>query len=131
MAGNSFSEDHLRAKLNLSRRADDARNGSRSARADGCVRQIELWRVEEIEAFGAELQPRACFDPELLEKGEVEIHAARPVQDIPSRIAVREWRRRRKRRGVEPAVDRRVRQSAVADAVRAAACTGVDRRRTE
>src|SRR5258708_7874071 len=91
------SEDHFRPKLNLARRADDAGNGSGSARADGGVRQIELRRVEDIEAFGAKLEPRARPDTELLEQREVEVHAPRPVQDVPAGIAVGEWRRRRKR----------------------------------
>src|SRR2546422_9167067 len=91
------SEDDFRAKLNLARRADDAGNSSGVARADGRVRQIELRRVEDIEAFGAKLEPRALLDAELLEKREVEVHAPRPVQDIPARIAIGECRRRRKR----------------------------------
>src|SRR5881396_1217696 len=92
-----LSEDHFRPKLNLARRADDAGNGSGSARADGGVRQIELRRVEDVEALGAKLEPRVLLDAELLEQREVEVHAPRSVQDIPARIAVGEWRRRRKR----------------------------------
>src|SRR4029453_8301042 len=59
------------------------------------------------------------------------IHASWPVQDIPSRVAVNELCRRRKRGRVEPAVDRRGRQSAVADAVWGAARPGIDRRRVQ
>src|SRR5262245_47375250 len=68
------SEDHFCTKLYLARRADDGGNRSGIARTDGGVRQIELRRVEQVEAFDAKLEPRALRDVELFEEREVEVH---------------------------------------------------------
>src|SRR5262249_41570667 len=104
-------------------------NSSGIAGADRRVRQIELWRVEGVEEFGAELEIQTFRDAELLEEREIEIHPPRAVKNIAARIAVGELRRRRERRRVEPAVNCRIVQFAVASAIRTAASAGVDRRR--
>src|SRR5207248_4232318 len=85
------SENDLRAQLNLPRRPDDAGNRAGIARAEGGVRQIELRRIEDIEAFGAKLEPRALREAEFLEEREVEVHATGSIQDIPARIPVGKW----------------------------------------
>src|SRR5262245_21191653 len=95
----------LQPELNLPRRADDLRNRSRVAGADGRVRQVELRCIEEIEDLRPELQPHALTDAKLLEQGKVEIHTPSSVQDIAAGIAVCELRGRRKRGNVEPSVN--------------------------
>src|SRR5678816_3413118 len=97
-------KNDLGAELDLARRADDGGDRPRIAGPDGRVRQVELRVVEDVEGFGAELDLHAVVHREVLEEREVEVHAARSVQDVAAGVAEGEVRGRGKGRCVAPAV---------------------------
>src|SRR5205814_5269720 len=114
------SEEQLRRELRLARdRVADARDRSEAGRAERRVRVREAWRVGDVVHLDAQLQLRRAAQADVLEERQIEAALRRAVQGIARRAADRVDRLRRKRRGVEPLIDRRVVERRAADQIRA------------
>ena len=93
------SEEYLQSELNLPSELLWCESADGSKYPGPCievpVRLPEVHVVERVEQFGAELQPHALCEPEVLEYAGIELEQARPDQDVASEAAEREGRRLR------------------------------------
>ncbi len=71
-------------------------------RAIDAIRDVEVHTVEEIENLPAKFQTSASSENDVLLHARVDVGVARRQDCIASGIAKCEWRRQRKRGGVEP-----------------------------
>ena len=118
----TISEHNLQAKLNLARNAYNARDRAHGcARKDRRIGQIELRGIKDVEELGPELNFDLLGNWEVFEQREVEVHAAWPIQDVASRIAILKLRWLNECRRIEPAAGSRIVYLAVSYSIRPAA----------
>ena len=113
----AISEHNLQSELNLSRNADDASDGPSRASSNRSVGQIELWRVEDVEKLSSELNFHLFRNREVLEQREIEVHAARSIENVPSRVPVLKLRGLNERSRIEPSAGSRIINSATSNSI--------------
>src|SRR5262245_2538193 len=104
----TISEQNLQSKLNLPRNTDDAGDRASGTGTNRGIGQVKLRRVKDIEKLRAELNFHLFRNREVLEQREIEVHAARSVENVSSRVPVLKLRRLHERSGIKPAAGPRV-----------------------
>src|SRR5215831_17975732 len=82
-----LSEGQAQSELELTFRRHQGADDSSDRRPNCERRDVELWRIRQIEKLPAELQPEALGDRKCPRHSEIEIKLPRPAQDSPAGIA--------------------------------------------
>src|SRR5262249_8039559 len=106
--GQSTLPDELQPHLDIAIIVDRRRNAAELRRTERAIRNLKLRCVHHVEELRAELHvaARLRINGKILEHGKVEVHLARPVPRVPSRVSESEADRQRVCRGIEPALHR-------------------------
>src|SRR5262245_58659390 len=98
-------------------RALSRQNSPKRRRAQEIIRQVEVRMIEQIKRLRPELQVESFFQTRRLHQRSIHILESRSFQYVSPGVSKSPESRKRKRRGVEPLIDRAMRRLRVADDV--------------